>query len=212
MIFTRETTPAAIRRGTVVMSCSTPSMRKRTRTSLPSGAKWMSLAPALDRLADDLVDELDDGRVFGALVQRDDLAVLLLLQLLGRADDVFEPVQARDQRGDVVGRGNPDAHLVPGHDRDVVDRQHVRGVGHRDQQRPLVGERDRHRLVALGDGRRDQVRGAHVDLEHAEVEMVEAVALGQRAREPVGGDRALVEQDPLGRLPELREVSIASST
>ena len=29
---------------------------------------------ALDRLRDDLVDELDDGRVVGGLVQRDDLA------------------------------------------------------------------------------------------------------------------------------------------
>ena len=31
----------------------------------------------LDRLGDDLVDELDDGRVLGGLVQRDDLGVFL---------------------------------------------------------------------------------------------------------------------------------------
>ena len=67
------------------------------------------------------------------------------------ADHVFEPVEARDERGDVVGRRDRDAHLVAGHDRDVVDREHVGGVGHRDKQRALVGERDRHRLVALGD-------------------------------------------------------------
>ena len=45
MIFTREITPRAIRRGTVVTSLSTPSTRKRTRRSRPSGARWMSEAP-----------------------------------------------------------------------------------------------------------------------------------------------------------------------
>ena len=44
MIFTRETTPATIRRGIVVVSRSTPSTRKRTRISRPSGSKWMSEA------------------------------------------------------------------------------------------------------------------------------------------------------------------------
>ena len=45
MIFTREITPGATRRGTVVTSLSTPSTRKRTRRSRPSGARWMSEAP-----------------------------------------------------------------------------------------------------------------------------------------------------------------------
>ena len=62
MILMRETTPATIRRGTVVTSASTPSTRKRTRISRPSGSRWMSDAPLLDRLGDDRVDELDDGR------------------------------------------------------------------------------------------------------------------------------------------------------
>ena len=38
MIFTRETTPATIRRGISVDSRSTPSTRKRTRMSRPSGS------------------------------------------------------------------------------------------------------------------------------------------------------------------------------
>ena len=210
MIFTRETAPAAIRRGTVVMSCSTPSMRKRTRTSRAVGREVDVRCTPLDGLADDLVDELDDGRVLGALVKRYDLgAVFFFVLLLGRADDVFEAVEPRDQRGDVIRRRDRDAHLVAGHDRDVVDRQHVRRVGHRDQQGALVGERHRHRLVALGDRRRDQVGGRHVDLEDAEVEVVQAVALGQRTGETVVG------RSPPGRsgsaraaVPELREVSI----
>ena len=37
MIFTREITPATMRRGIVVLSLSTPSTRKRTRISLAVG-------------------------------------------------------------------------------------------------------------------------------------------------------------------------------
>ena len=45
MIFTRETRPAIMPRGTVVVSLTTPSTRKRTRIDLSSGSKWMSEAP-----------------------------------------------------------------------------------------------------------------------------------------------------------------------
>ncbi len=148
-------------------------------------------------------------------MQRDDLgAVVAVLEHFGGlADDVFEPVQARDQRGDVVRRRDRDADLVAGHDRDVVDREHVRRVGHRDQQRALVGERDRHRLVALGDGRADEVGRGHVDLEDAEVEVVEPVALGERACERRPGVSApLSSSTRSGVVPEMRELSSASST
>ena len=83
--------------------------------------------------------------------------------------------------------------------RDVVDRQHVGRVGHRQQQRVLVDVGDRDRGVPLGRGGAEQVGGRHVDLEHAEVEMIEAVALGDRAGELLRGDGLLVEQHPLGR-------------
>ena len=46
MIFTREIVPGTIRRGMCVLSRSTPSTRKRTRMSRPSGSKWMSEAPS----------------------------------------------------------------------------------------------------------------------------------------------------------------------
>ncbi len=45
MIFTRETSPAVSGRGTVVVSVTTPSTRKRTRMSAPRGSKWTSDAP-----------------------------------------------------------------------------------------------------------------------------------------------------------------------
>ena len=46
MIFTREITPAIMRRGIWVVSRRMPSTRKRTRISRPSGSKWMSEAPS----------------------------------------------------------------------------------------------------------------------------------------------------------------------
>ena len=202
MILMRETTPGGHppRHGGDVLEHAVDA--EAHAQLAPVGRQVDVGGAALDRLGDDLVDELDDRRVFGGLVQRDDLPAVFfdfLEHLGGLADDVFEPVQARDQRGDVVRRRDRDADLVAGHDRDVVDGEHVRGVGHRDEQRALVGERHRHRLVALGDGRADEVGGGHVDREDAEVEVVEAVALGQRAREPVLGERAVFEQHPLGR-------------
>ena len=86
-----------------------------------------------------------------------------------------------------------------GQQRDVVDREHVRGIRHGQQQRVLVDVGDGNRGVTLGGRRAQQVGGAHVDLEHPEVEVIEAVALGDRAGELLGGDRLLVEQHALGR-------------
>ena len=63
----------------------------------------------------------------------------------------------------------------------------------------LVEVGDGHRAVALGRGGAQQVGGRHVDLEDAEVEVIEAVALGDRARELLGGDGLLVEQHALRR-------------
>ena len=201
MILMREITPAAMRRCTVVMSCEHAVDAEAHAQLAPVGSQVDVGGAALDGLRDDLVDELDDRRVFGGLVQGDDLgAFLAVLEGLRRlADDVFEAVQARDQRGDVIRRRDRDADLVAGHDRDVVDREHVRRVGHRHQQRALVGERHGNRLVALGDGRADEVGGGHVDAEDAEVEVVEPVALGQRARQRVLRERAVFEQHALGR-------------
>jgi hypothetical protein len=95
----------------------------------------------LHGLGDDLVDELDDGRVVGGLAQIDDLGALLGLSLgdgVGVGDDVLQAIQARDEAFDVLGRGDPDTHLVAGHDRDVVDGEHVGGVGHRHQEGAVV--------------------------------------------------------------------------
>ena len=156
------------------------------------------------RLAEDAVDELDHRRVLGADFHVGDLGQLALFGLglaLGDrlADGALQRVEAADQRFDVLLGGDGDAAVERRRDLDVVDREHVGRVGHRHQQRLFVDEADRQRPVAARRVDRDQVGRRHVDLVGGEVDVVEAVALGDRARELVGGDRALLDQQPLRR-------------
>jgi hypothetical protein len=176
---------------------------------------------ALDGLGDHPLDELDDRRVLtrGAevdglrrqVVQRPRRALRrplgrLLLYRLGLRRRAVPPAPARvvdavEDEVDVARRRDGGPHLVAGHHGDVVDRQHVRWVGHGDQQRAVGGERDRHRLVALDRGRRDELCRVRVDAVLLQVEVVEAEALGDRARELDLGDRAGREQHALGGRP-----------
>ena len=72
--------------------------------------------------------------------------------------------KTRDERGDVgLGSGRPrDLHVGEHHH--LVDRDDVRGVGHREHQRAFGEEANRDRVQALGQLARDQIRRAHVDL------------------------------------------------
>ena len=144
--------------------------------------------PRLDGLADGLVDKPDDRGVVGRRPEVDDLGGLVGL-IRGGLDDVAEARQARDHRVDVLVRRDRLADLVAGHDRDVVDRDDIRRVCHRDQQGPLVDEPDRQRLVALGRSDIDEVGGRHVDAEHAQVDEVEPIALGHGPRGCIGSKR-----------------------
>ena len=140
------------------------------------------------------------------------LGVLVLVLLDGLGDRALQRVEPADQRLDVLGGGDRDAAVEPGRDLDVVDGEHVGRVGHRDQQRLLVDEADRQRPVAARRGDRDQVGRGHVDVVDGEVDVVEPVALGDRARELVGVDDALLEQQRLGGRPAVRASAIAGST
>ncbi len=160
--------------------------------------------PLPHRLAEDAVDELDHRRVLGADFHVGDLGQLALFGLglaLGDrlADGALQRVEPADQRFDVFLGGDGDAAVERGGDLDVVDREHVGRVGHRHEQGLLVDEADRQRPVAAGRVDRDQVGRRHVHLVGGEVDVVEAVALGDRARELVGADRALLDQQPLRR-------------
>ena len=109
-------------------------------------------------------------------------------------------------------RGDRRADLVARHQRDVVDREDVRRVGHRHGERAVAAEGDGDRLVALGRGAREQVGRGHVDLEDVQVEVVEAVALGDGARELLGRQVAAASSTCSGVVPDGRAVSIACST
>jgi hypothetical protein len=108
-------------------------------------------------------------------------------------------VTAADHAEDVVGRGHHRAHLVAGHQLQVVERQHVRRVRHGDHQVAALVEADRDGVEAPGRLRADQVQRADVRLVDREVRVVEAEALCGRARQLVAGDRRGLEQDLLGR-------------
>ncbi len=105
----------------------------------------------LDRLGDDRVDELDDRRVGVGLLDEQAFAGLVLGALV---DDVLDrlvhPDEPVEQQVEILDRGRRRADPPAGHHADVVDREDVRGVRHRQQQRAVVGEADRHGLVALG--------------------------------------------------------------
>ena len=93
MIFRRLTTPAVMRFGTTVRSCSTPSTRKRTLISGPSGWKWTSEAPASTAWAMIELTSLMTG-ASSAVSRRSTTSATCFVLLLGLLDDVVEAVEA----------------------------------------------------------------------------------------------------------------------
>ena len=134
MIFTRETTPgdhAARDLGRLAQHA----VDAEAHAHLAALGLEVDVGRALlDRLGDDRVDELDDRRVVRGLADLGDLGELLLALLDRLGDRVVEPAHAADQAVDVVGRGDHRPHLVAGHQLEVVEREHVRRVRHRDEQ------------------------------------------------------------------------------
>ena len=93
--------------------------------------------------------ELDDRCVVGGLAQVDDLqrAGLVLPLLDGLLNRVLKAVHPRDQGGDVLPGGDRGLDVHPCEQRDVVDGEDVRRVGHRQEDRAIVDERHRHRRI-----------------------------------------------------------------
>ena len=176
---------------------------------------------ALDGLLDHPVHELDDRRVLAAGAEVDRRVLAHVVQRArparlrrgcgGSASASSSVLAARSRRGrssgprgapaavDVRRRGDRRADLVARHDRDVVDREDVGGVDHRDQQRAVAREGDRHGLVAAHGGGRDELGGVGIDAVELEVDVVEAEALGDGAGELVLGQRAVGDEHALGR-------------
>ena len=215
MILMRETTPATIapRHGHRPRSARRRCGSGRASRA-SSGSKWMSEAPCSAAWAMIWLHELDDRRVVGGLAQVDDLGrppLVVLGSIRPSADDVVERAQAA-RRAPRCPRAmaTAGADLVAGHHRDVVDRQHVRRVGHRDEQAALADEGDRDRLVALGGRRRIRLAARHVDLEDGEVEVVEAVTLGEGRARLSWVIAPCSSSTLLGRVPAARAASTAA--
>ena len=191
---------------------------------------------ALHRLGDDAVHELDDRRVLAGGAEVDRLVLADVVERRGgrgrggrrgrivgdlelfRGDGAVAEVrvlEALEQALDVREAGHRGAHLVARHHGDVVDREHVRGVDHGDDERAIAGEGHRDGLVAADGGGRDELGGVGIDAVEREVDVVEAEALGDGAAQLLVGERAVADQDALGggavRVPALdREVHRAA--
>ena len=156
----------------------------------------------LDALPHDGVHELDDRRVVGRLAQVAD--VELVAGVVGVLEvDVVELVQAPDERHDVLSRRRRGAHVEARHERDVVDGEDVARVAHGHEDRAVVDEPDRDRLVAAGGRGGQEVGGRHVDGEGGEVDVVDPEAVGDDARQLVGGQDAVLDQDLPGAAARL---------
>ena len=199
MILMREISPEIRCRGTVVESNTTPSTRKRTRMSWPLGSKWTSDTPRRTASAITACTSFTIGA--SSADSRSSITSASYVLLLDLGDGAGERAELLDQRVDVLRRGDRAAHLVAGGHRDVVEGEQVRGVGGRDQQRPLGQEGDRDGAVAARLGAVDHRRRALVHLEDVQVHVVEPVALGERLRELRGVDESRLDQSLAERQP-----------
>ena len=153
----------------------------------------------LDRLGDEGVHKADRRRLrLAAVVAAERLE--RLLGLVDPLDGLVEALLACEQRADVVERGDGRLHLQAGHHRDVVDRQQVARVGHREQQAAVLEVLDRDGLVAAGHLDLDEPDGAHVDRIDGQVDVVEPEALGEHARKLVIREHAGLDEHLPGAL------------
>ena len=137
MIFRREVTPGdqAARDGGGLVQHAVDA---EAHAHVPALGLEVDVGGALlHRLGDDAVDELDDRRVLGGLA---DLGATSAASSSAASSIASATACSRwlaraitAWMSSAEATAGPD--VVAGHDRDVVDRPHVRRVGHRDQQR-----------------------------------------------------------------------------
>ena len=183
-----------------------------------SGSKWMSEAPSATAWPRMLLTSLITGASSALAADVGDLGELsgssssASSSAIASATVLCRASRLADQRLDVVRGRDRDPAVEPGRHLDVVDGEHVGGVGHRQQQRLLVDEADRDRLVAARRLDRDQVGRGHVDLVDGEVDVVEPVALGdRRARAARRRSTPCSSSSCSGVRPAVRACSIACS-
>jgi len=202
MILARETMPPTIRRGTVAVEARTPSTRKRTRSSRPSGSRWMSEAPSSTAWAMIELSSLMTGASSADSCRSMTSPASPSCSATSEAA-AWTTSSRRVSR--VTSAEMPSRDATAGRTSMPV----IRAMS--STARTLAGSamatssvrssrKDGEGVVALGRRGPDQVRRPHVDLEGGQVEVVEAVALGDRPREPFLVERAGLHQHPLRRV------------
>src|ERR1700730_7436753 len=158
----------------------------------------------LDRVEQDQVHELDHWRILRALLDIED--VLLVLGVVDLDLVLVDPLHHLVVRGTALGvvllqalldrllGGDHHLDVVAGEELDVVDGVDVGGVAHRQDQRG-AGAVDRDALVLLGHVLRNELDHLEVDVELFEIDRGDAVLLGEEARE-----LALLDETELGEV------------
>ncbi len=150
----------------------------------------------LRRLRDEHVDELDDRRVLDDIGDVPEIGVVVLFvrgRLHDRVDIAVDAEEVLDRLHDLRGRGDDHLHFGFRHRLDVVDREDVRRVGHRDDEL-AVFPRDRDRLVSPRDRLCDERRDRGVDDAVRQVDELEPDLVRERTDELGLGDDALLDQ------------------
>ena len=199
MIFTRDTTPATMRRGIVVLSLSTPSTRKRTRISRPSGSKWRSEAPSCTAWAMIVLTSLMTGASsadsrMSETSARSSVRSSCTASAIASSSRFMRAIRLATSSADATtGRSSWPVSSLRSSSASTFD-----GSAIATSSTP-PSNADRHGVVAPRGLRVDEVEGAQVRLEDRQVDVVEPEALGGGPRELLGAERAPLDQHLLRR-------------
>ena len=137
-------------------------MRYRMRRSCSAGSTWMSDARSVTAWVIEQVHELDDRRVLDELVDVGEVVDRRRTRSAASCAIVSTSPSRRWNRSmsvlHLARRRDDGEDLGAGHRADVVGREDVRRVGHRDDEATLLVPVDRERLVAPDERLGDQHR------------------------------------------------------
>ena len=155
----------------------------------------------LDRLRDERAHELRGRPVVGGRLQRRRRLELLGLGLgvLGVDELLLELAEAQQQHLEVVARDDDRLDAQVGQHRQVVEREDVRRIRHRDDQRLVVAEADRDRLQAAQRRLGHELHRGDVGVQLVEAHVLQPEALGDGQRQLIGVDQAAFDQQVLHR-------------
>ena len=160
------------------------------------------------RVRQDQVHELDDGRLFGGFFQRGGVELGFFggeLQFLVFVDQVLHhfaqlfrvriPAAIEPRNGFTDGRlrRHHRFHVESGHELDIVHREDVRGIGHRDSENG-TNARERNHLVTQRRILRDELDDVGIDFVILQIDRGNPVLAGQHTGDIIVGDKAHLRQ------------------